>query len=275
MSKNALPYYPRFPRDFLEGTAGMSLELKGAYGIVIDLIYMSGSRGLPDDSQYVAGQLGTSVRKWNSLRKTLIDMGKIYADNGIISNKRADKVKINQSKYQDNQAENASGPSKNKGLAKPAPTDREEPKPEPKEVDKSTSSQVAADYQKFMEEHPKPIESRAGEVAFAALIAAGEKPEMIIAAAKGYAETVKGWSVDAKVQQSDNFLDADRGKWRGFIPKPKVVPMTAKQRLEFIAVQINSGGFVASSSIRPDQAREMLAANLVTPAQLAQRGIQA
>jgi len=132
---NALPYYPRYPRDFFEGTAGMSLEEKGAYGLVLDLIYMMGARGLPDDPQYIAGQLGTSVRKWNSLRKSLIERGKLYPDNGIISNKRADKVKIKQRTYQDNQAENASGSNKNKGLEKPPKTDREEPDTDTNKID--------------------------------------------------------------------------------------------------------------------------------------------
>lgn len=132
MSGNALPYYPRYPRDFFEGTAGLSLEEKGAYGLVLDLIYMMGDRGLPDDPQYIAGQLGTSVRKWNSLRKSLIERGKLTAENGIISNKRADKVKIKQRSYQDNQAENARGSRKNNDLKKPSPTYREEPNTEPK-----------------------------------------------------------------------------------------------------------------------------------------------
>ncbi|WP_081780528.1 YdaU family protein [Sulfitobacter sp. 20_GPM-1509m] len=130
-----LPYYPRYPRDFFEGTAGMSLEEKGAYGLVLDLIYMMGARGLPDDPQYIAGQIGTSVRKWNSLRKSLIERGKLYADNGIISNKRADKVKIKQRSYQDNQAENARGSSKNKDLEKPSPTYREDTDTDKNKID--------------------------------------------------------------------------------------------------------------------------------------------
>ena len=138
---NALPYYPRYPRDFFEGTAGMSLEEKGAYGLVLDLIYMMGARGLPDDPQYIAGQLGTSVRKWNSLRKSLIERGKLHSKDGIISNKRADKVKIKQRSYQDNQAENARGSNKNNTLVEPSQTDREEPKTEPNKIDDDSAGE--------------------------------------------------------------------------------------------------------------------------------------
>lgn len=116
---NGLPYYPRYPRDFLEGTAGMPLELKGTYALILDLIYMMGDRGLPDDPHFISGHLGCSVRKWNTLKKSLLEAGKITVENGIISNKRADKEKIILSKYQDKQRENRSRPNKNKGLQSP------------------------------------------------------------------------------------------------------------------------------------------------------------
>jgi uncharacterized protein YdaU (DUF1376 family) len=40
----SLPYYKRFPRDFLDGTVGFTLEQKGAYSCVLDLIFMRGGR---------------------------------------------------------------------------------------------------------------------------------------------------------------------------------------------------------------------------------------
>lgn len=115
---NGLPYYKAYPRDFLEGTAGWPLELKGAYRVLLDLIYLQAGK-LPDDARYISGQLGVSVRKWNVIRKQLIAYGKIYAQNGIISNKRADDELIIISKYRDNQAENRSRPNKNKDLQSP------------------------------------------------------------------------------------------------------------------------------------------------------------
>lgn len=65
------------------------------------------------------------------------------------------------------------------------------------------------------------MKSTEGKQAFLALIEAGENPKIIIAAAKSYAEAIKNYSKAGKVQQSDNFLDAERGKWKLFIPKPK------------------------------------------------------
>lgn len=116
---SGLPYYPRYPRDFFEGTAGMPFEEKAAYGLLIDLMMMMGDRGLPDDPHFISGHLGMSVRKWNSIKKRLLERGKIYLANGLISNFRADKQKIIQRKYRDNQAEKAAAPRKNKDLQQP------------------------------------------------------------------------------------------------------------------------------------------------------------
>lgn len=81
---NGLPYYKAYPRDFIEGTIGMSFELKGAYRLILDLIYMQGGR-LPDDAKYVSGVLGCSARKWNALRNELIALGKIVVSAGHIN----------------------------------------------------------------------------------------------------------------------------------------------------------------------------------------------
>ena len=273
---NSLPYYPRYPRDFFEGTAGMSLEEKGAYGLVLDLIYMMGARGLPDDAQYIAGQLGTSVRKWNSLRKSLIERGKLTSDKDIISNKRADDIKIKQRLSQDNKAENARGPRKNKDLPKLPQTYQEEP--EPKEETKVSSSQEVAGYQDYLEAHPNRVDSDAGRSFFSALVDGGTDAAKIIAAAVGYAETVKGWSDEAKVQQSDNFLCPNRGKWEQFAASAKPAPVpraTEAERLTFWAREINGTGYVASSAINVGLANSLLDARLVTPEKLKERGIAA
>ena len=69
----------------------MRLELKGAYSILLDLIYIRDGK-LPDDPHFICGHLGCSVRKWNVLRGELIDAGKIVASGGFITNKRADQL---------------------------------------------------------------------------------------------------------------------------------------------------------------------------------------
>lgn len=126
---NGLPYYKAYPRDFVEGTIGMPFEVKCAYRVVIDLIYMQGGH-LPDEARYISGHLGCSIRKWKSIRSELIQHGKIVVSGEFLTNKRADKELETLAKLQEKQAENARGSRKNKDLQKPRP-DHTEPEPEP------------------------------------------------------------------------------------------------------------------------------------------------
>jgi len=112
---NGLPYYKAYPRDFIEGTIGMAFELKGAYRLVLDLIYMQNGR-LPDDARYISGQLGCTVRAWNGYRAKLIELGKLTAENGVISNFRASLELDNLREISRKNSENASLPRKNKDL---------------------------------------------------------------------------------------------------------------------------------------------------------------
>jgi uncharacterized protein YdaU (DUF1376 family) len=134
---NGLPYYKAYPRDFIDGTAGMPFELKGAYRLVIDLIYLQGGQ-LPDDARYISGLLGCSVRKWNGFREDLIRLGKLVEKGGFLTNYRAIIELEKLGKVQDKQRENASGPRKTKDLPKPRPshtdTDTDTEKEEKKEA---------------------------------------------------------------------------------------------------------------------------------------------
>ena len=102
---NGLPFYKAYPRDFIEGTIGMSFEEKAAYRLVLDLIYMQGGR-LVDDDRYIAGLLGCTPRKWRGLRERLIALGKIYVTGGKIGNHRADDELKSTAVFQRKQSEN-------------------------------------------------------------------------------------------------------------------------------------------------------------------------
>jgi uncharacterized protein YdaU (DUF1376 family) len=115
-----LPYYPRYAKDFFDATRGWPFELRAAYGLVIDLIFVNGGE-LQDDAGYIAGQIGLSVRKWNLIRAELMARGKLISrlsqDNlKIISNKKADQHVEKLRKYQDKQRINAVGSNENKNL---------------------------------------------------------------------------------------------------------------------------------------------------------------
>lgn len=85
------PWYKRFPADFLAGTMALTLEEKGAFSVVLDMIYDRGGP-IPDDPRYVARACGCSTRKWTSLRQRLIDAGKLTVRDGELSNPRAETM---------------------------------------------------------------------------------------------------------------------------------------------------------------------------------------
>jgi uncharacterized protein YdaU (DUF1376 family) len=129
----SLPYYPMYPRDFFEGTQEMSLELKGAYIMVLNLMYTRGGP-VSDEPGFLSRYVGCSVRKWKQVRDELVAMGKLHVQHGMISNSRADEVLEKQRTYQDKQAENRARPNKNNAEETPARTTRakSEPDTEPK-----------------------------------------------------------------------------------------------------------------------------------------------
>lgn len=104
------------------------------------------------------------------------------------------------------------------------------------EEEYKSSSSIARDarededsYLRYLKAHPRPIESAEGERAFDALTASGVDPEQIISAASAYAEKAKRFSTPDFVQQSDNFLDPERGKWRQHV-ETKAPPMSGTEK---------------------------------------------
>jgi len=127
----------------------MSFELKAAYRLVLDVIYMRGGQ-LPDDPRYIAGILGCSVRAWNKYRLALIEAGKLTIKEGVISNSRADKELETLRSFQEKQSENRSRPNKNKGLESPPSNhtepDTEEEKKEPKGSSEKKASRLPEEW---------------------------------------------------------------------------------------------------------------------------------
>lgn len=76
------------PRAALVGMRVLSLEERGAYITVLDLMYCRGGR-LEDDDAAIAHELGTDVRIWRRIRKRLIDLGKLSTDWQFLTNDRA------------------------------------------------------------------------------------------------------------------------------------------------------------------------------------------
>ena len=83
-------WYRRDPDAALNGMAVLTLEERGAYNTILDLIY-SLEGNLPDDERSVARCMGCDVRVWRRIRARLIELGKLYVHGGNLHNGRSDK----------------------------------------------------------------------------------------------------------------------------------------------------------------------------------------
>lgn len=97
---SAFGWHPREHRAALDGMLMLTLEERGAYNTILDLIYDRGGP-IPDDARWLAGWMGVSARRWAVIRASLIVKAKIYAVNlnGVdcLMNERAAKEIENQS----------------------------------------------------------------------------------------------------------------------------------------------------------------------------------
>lgn len=70
-------WHARYHQDALDGMLSLSLEERGAYNTLLDLIYSRGA-AVPDDCRWLAGWMKCPLKRWNQLRAALIEKGKIY-----------------------------------------------------------------------------------------------------------------------------------------------------------------------------------------------------
>lgn len=122
-----LPWYKRYPKDFMDGTTRLSLEEEGAYSRCLDLIYNQGG-AIADDEHWLASQMRCSVRKWKAIRERLLELEKLLIVGGKLTNMRAEielaKAAKTARKHAENgarggkaRAENAGEVSKPNGLS--------------------------------------------------------------------------------------------------------------------------------------------------------------
>lgn len=90
MSRRTMPYHRRYHQDALQGYRKLTLEERGAYTTILDLIYDEGGP-IDFNERWLAGELNCSVRKARSVIDALIEARKLYLTGaGKISNHRAE-----------------------------------------------------------------------------------------------------------------------------------------------------------------------------------------
>lgn len=104
------PWHKRYHSDAIAGFMGLSLEERGAYQTLLDLMY-DRQAPLIDDTEdrmrLIAGYLGVGLRKYRSVTASLIQKGKLYRlPDGRLSNKRFEKEIKNKTKTSEKRAKN-------------------------------------------------------------------------------------------------------------------------------------------------------------------------
>lgn len=84
------PWYKRYPSDFIAGTVHLTAEEKGVYSTLLDLLYLK-LAPIEDDGKELARICGCSTRRFNAIKKTLVEAGKIVLGDGKISNPRFER----------------------------------------------------------------------------------------------------------------------------------------------------------------------------------------
>ncbi len=103
------PWHKRYHGDALTGFMVLTLEERGAFQTLLDMMYDTGGP-IPDNEGILARYMGVSIRKWRSLRHSLIEIhGKIGVDeDGKLFNDRAISEIENAAKTARKNSENAS-----------------------------------------------------------------------------------------------------------------------------------------------------------------------
>ena len=82
------PWHKHYHQDALLGMASLSVELRGVYYTLLDLMY-DRKGPLAESDQMMAARMCCSVKKWQKYREALLDAGKIHLDSdGRITNNR-------------------------------------------------------------------------------------------------------------------------------------------------------------------------------------------
>lgn len=68
----ALPWFKAYPQRWLNATRELTLEERGAYNDLLQLLYLR-DRRIPDNARFIASFLGITPRKWNAIRLVLLD----------------------------------------------------------------------------------------------------------------------------------------------------------------------------------------------------------
>ena len=232
-------WYPREHRAALDGMLRLSLEERGAYNTLLDLMYDRGGP-IPDDPRWLAGWMGVPVRRWAAIRAGLISAGKIYETDGHLMNDRAAAEIENQKKLSTKfqlsghlggtkRALNAAALNKNKDLAQAPPKATLKLKTQTETIEEEYKGAGAPDAglsDRVWSAATKASRNRSGipatRRAVAAALNKGATPEAILSSVTDHCR-----SAGDHAKGVHRIVEAEL--WRDSAPKRQAPPVTPEQ----------------------------------------------
>lgn len=139
------PWHKRYHSDALTGYASLTLEERGAYTTVLDMLYDSGEEGIPDLDRRMAGVLLITVARWQRIKEDLVASGKLIVADGIITNARYLRERDKALAISEKRAKAGSEGGKAKANAKQLPADDGTEKDAPRLGDAQKTSKKPAE----------------------------------------------------------------------------------------------------------------------------------
>jgi uncharacterized protein YdaU (DUF1376 family) len=102
-----MKFYKRDPDRALAGMNELTLKQRGAYNSILDLLY-SRDGDVPDDDTRVARMISCHWREWKAVKLELIDLGKIWVEDGLICARRVQETLKEASDFSQDQSKRAS-----------------------------------------------------------------------------------------------------------------------------------------------------------------------
>jgi uncharacterized protein YdaU (DUF1376 family) len=84
-------WYKRDPDAALAGMLELTLQERGAYNTIIDLLYARDGDVKDDDNMLLAA-LGCHGNEWRAVKSKLVAKGKIWVEDGKLHAKRVDEA---------------------------------------------------------------------------------------------------------------------------------------------------------------------------------------
>lgn len=101
-----MKFYKRDPSAALAGMAELTLQERGAYNTIIDLLY-DRDGDLRDDDDIMRRVLGCHGNEWKAVKLKLLAKGKIWVEDGFWKAKRVDDVLQEAAEFSETQRGNA------------------------------------------------------------------------------------------------------------------------------------------------------------------------